>query len=201
VRHDAKERLVVIRNSPEAWSERAQEELSHDAAMWSELGQRERFAAVLKALRPQPGDSLLDFGCGTGLFSTWIPDGVGYLGYDWAPGMIRRAQRDHPKEAFVNELPVIDVDLVACIGCFNLQDGWSKQQTWDTLTDLWSRCRHALSVCLYAGEDDEDEDCISYLDSDCITFCKSLPSAYWNIERHRSNDFLVTLRRREVIPR
>jgi len=172
--------------------------------MWSAAGQRARFDAVLAALHPQPGETLYDYGAGTGLFSTLIPDGVGYLGYDWSRGMVERAQLDHPLSAFVNEdMASITPDLIACIGPFNLRDGWSKQQTWDVLTDLWSRCGRAMAVCLYAGD---DEDCIIYLDSDCITFAKRASSqdpgreSTWSVARHRPNDLLLVLRRENVRP-
>jgi SAM-dependent methyltransferase len=182
----------MVRNTPSAWSERASAETSYEAAMWSEQGQKERFAAVLETLEPQAGEVLLDFGCGTGLFSTWMPHGVVYVGYDWSEGMIARAEHDHPSCRFTSVFPPPRADLVACVGPFNLVDGWSKQQTWDTLTDLWGGCNRALAVCLYSGE--HDPDCISYRDSDCITFCKSTGAA-WTVERHRSNDLLLVLRR------
>jgi len=182
----------VIANSPEAWTARAQAPLSHEAAMWSQEGQRARFDAVLAALNPQPSEVLLDYGCGTGLLSTFIHEGVGYMGYDWSHGMVERARHDHPMSAFVSEdLVPVTPDLVACIGCFNLQDRWSKQQTWDVLTHLWGRCRRAMAVCLYAGD---DPDCITYLDSDCIAFSKST-HARWSVARHRHNDLLLLLER------
>ena len=187
----------MISNAPEAWTQRSQAGTSHEAAMWSESGQRERYAAVLSALDPRPGETLYDYGCGTGLLSTMVPAGVGYLGYDWSRGMIERAQRDHPLSAFVNEdLASITPDLIACIGTFNLADGWSKEQTWTALSDLWSRCGRAMAVCLYAGE---DEECIRYRDSECMAFAKQT-RASWSLERHRPNDLLLVLGREDVRP-
>ena len=159
--------------------------------MWSQEGQRARFDAVLAALNPQVGESLLDHGCGTGLLSTLLPDGVDYTGYDWSEGMIERARRDHLGVNFTIGEPNIIVDMVACVGPFNLKDGWSKQQTWDTIIHLWGRCRRAMAVSLYAGD---DPDCITYLDSDCIAFGKST-LARWSVERHRHNDLLLLLER------
>lgn len=180
-------------NTPDAWSERASAPTSHEAAMWSEEGQRKRFAAVIEALAPQPGEVLLDFGCGTGLFSIYVRDDVVYRGYDWAPGMVQRARQDHPNHFFSSDIVDEPADVVACIGCFNLGDNWSRDQTWDTLTDLWANTNRALAVCLYSGG--YDEDCISYLDFECIHFCKTLMDATWKIERHLRNDLLVLLER------
>lgn len=185
----------MIANTPSAWSVRSQEPLSHEAAMWSAQGQQARFDAVLEALNPQPGETLYDYGCGTGLLSTLVPDGVGYLGYDWSQGMVERAQKDHPLSAFVNDdLSSITPDLLACVGTFNLRDSWSKQQTWGALTVLWGRCRRAMVVCLYAGD---DPDCIEYLDSECIAFAKST-GAVWSLNRHLPNDLLLLLERPPV---
>ena len=159
--------------------------------MWSSAGQRERFDAVLAALDPQPDMTLLDYGCGPGLLSTFVPEGVEYVGCDWSEGMIERARRDHPGVNFSVGEPNIIVDVVACIGVWNLRDGWSKQQTWDKIIHLWGRCRRAMAVSLYAGD---DPDCITYLDSDCIAFGKST-LARWSVERHRHNDLLLLLKR------
>jgi hypothetical protein len=43
--------------------------------------------------------------------------------------------------------------LVACIGPFNLPDGWEQWQTWRAVTNLWASCRRALLVSLYQGDD------------------------------------------------
>jgi len=184
----------VIANSPESWSVRSQERLSHEAAMWSSQGQQARFDAVLSALKPQPHETILDFGCGTGLLSKSVPSGVGYLGYDWSEGMVARARNDHPGRVFTTNLIVCSHDLVACVGTFNLHDSWSKQQTWDKLGFLWNHCGRALAVCLYAGD---DPDCIEYLDSECIAFAKST-GADWLLNRHLPNDLLLVLERPPV---
>ena len=177
-------------NSPAAWSERATRENSWDAALWSEQGQRDRFASVLEALNPQPGETLLDYGCGTGAFTDWIPDGVNYLGYDWSPGMLIRAELDHPKHRFTDTEPVASFDLVACVGPFNLPDGWSKQQTRDTLARLWQRTQRTLVVCLYAGA---DNDCLIYTEAEALDFGAVRGNA--SVRRHLPNDLLLTVRR------
>ena len=125
--------MAVIENTPQAWSERAKKGRSWDAAMWSQEGQQERFTAVLNAIRPQRGETLLDFGCGTGAFAEALPAGVQYLGYDWATGMIERAEREHVYRDFTTHEPTGVFDFVVCIGPFNLRDNWTKEQTWEKL--------------------------------------------------------------------
>lgn len=183
----------MISNSPQAWSERAAAETSFAAAMWSERGQRARFEAVLTALAPEPFESLLDFGCGTGDFSELMPDGVDYLGYDWAPGMIERATREHGRE-FVSTLARgTTFDLVAIIGPFNLRDNWSRFKTYRTIGDLWERTKRSLAACLFAG-DDPDGNHIVYTEAEVEEFAADL-SPRARVTRHLPNDLLLVLER------
>lgn len=48
---------------------------------------------ALKLLALQPGDSLLDIGCGQGVLSHHLPDGVAYTGIDLSPSLIKEAKK------------------------------------------------------------------------------------------------------------
>lgn len=185
----------MIPNTPEAWTKRANTTAtSHEAALWSEKGQRDRFVAVLKTLDPQPGEWLLDVGCGTGLLSTFMPEGTQYIGCDWSIGMIARARREHPGWPFLVVCPAGRYDLVACIGTFNLKHDWSKGQTWQMLRRLWdTNTPRAMAVTLYRGD---DPNCLVYEPDEAMAFADSLPHAStMRIDEHRHNDFLLTVRR------
>lgn len=148
----------------------------------------------MSALNPKPGERLLDWGCGTGSLSELVPDGVMYHGFDWADGMVKRARGDHPGRSFSTHAPAAHepFDLVACVGPFNLPDGWSKQRTFATLRHLWDKtgCR-ALAVSLYAGSDPR---CLIYTEAEAEACARDLS---WDFEivRHRSNDLLMVSRR------
>lgn len=190
-----------IENSPTAWSVRALADKPWEAAGWSEQGQKVRFRAVLEALAPRSGESLLDFGCGPGAFcelldqySEFGADGIDYVGYDWAPGMIERARRDHPSRRFATELPHRKFDMVACIGPFNLPDGWSKLATWQTLQTLWHGTTRRLVASLYAGDDDR---CLIYDLDDLYEAGERLAGGNFTIESgYLPNDRLLVLGRR-----
>lgn len=140
-----------VPNTPQAWDGRADMDDSWEAAMWSERGQRVRHETVLELLRPRlvMGQSLLDFGCGTGSFRSRLPC-VNYLGVDWSPRLLERARREHPTARFLGEVPVdSEFDHVVCIGPFNLADNWSHMKTYETLHDLWGRTRQSLIVSLF----------------------------------------------------
>lgn len=181
----------MIANTPEAWSERAALPTSHEAALWSAEGQQERFRSVLAELDPQPGETLLDFGCGTGALSAFLQEDVGYFGCDWSEAMLERAYHDHPAAAFGRYLPLRHFELIACIGTFNLRDGWSKELTWATIRLLWKMTDRALAACLYAGG---DPDCLVYTAAELEQFDHGGISIPY-VERHRPNDLLFVLRR------
>ncbi len=187
----------MIENSPVAWSERARDtSTSWGAAMWSEAGQADRFAAVLAELDPRPGERLLDYGCGTGALCELVPDGVEYVGYDWAEGMIERARREHQGRTFFDRWRLRRYDLVACVGPFNLPDGWTKSDTWFRLSRLWRLTGRALAVSLYAGD---DPDCLRYTEDELMMFAATSfeldDRLAVEVKRWRPNDLLLVLRR------
>lgn len=184
--------LVEAVNTPAAWSERAASAAtSWEAAGWTEDGQRARFDVVLWALDPQPGELLVDFGCGTGALADRLPSTVGYVGFDTAPGMVARARAEHPGRLFTSAEPG-HADLVACVGTFNLPGG--KLETWATLRRLWDGTRRALAVSLYAGDDDR---CLVYTEDEARRFGAS-ESYFHQVTSWRSNDLLLVLSRKAL---
>ena len=148
----------------------------------------------MRALDPKPGERLLDWACGTGSLSELVSSEVGYYGFDWAPGMVARAKRDHPGRYFSQHAPsrYERFDVVACVGPFNLPDGWSKQRTWHTFRHLWDTtgCR-ALAVSLYSGSDPR---CLIYTEAEVEACARDLTWDY-EVTRHRANDLLMVARR------
>ena len=58
-------------------------------------------ADVLALLKPQPGERILDVGCGTGqLMSRMAEAGADMLGIDASPAMIAQARQNFPKLKF-----------------------------------------------------------------------------------------------------
>jgi len=179
-------------NTPAAWSLRADAiEDSFAACGWTYQGQKERHAAVIRALGAEPGDRLLDWGCGTGDLSEWFSRDVNYVGYDSSTGMIIRAAREHPGRIFQSWWPTGIFDLVACVGPFNLPSPGGKQDTWHTIRHLWDTtfCR-TLVVSLYSGG---DENCVSYNGAECAAAGAQMGRA--SVDQIRHNDLLLTIRR------
>lgn len=178
-------------NTPEAWSSRADQiDKPALACGWSDLGQHERMRKAVRMLAPRVGETLLDWGAGTGALTEYLPGGVDYQGFDWATGMVIRAQREHPGHRFQDWEPSRQFDLVACVGPFNLIDNWSKQYTWATLRRLWDMCRRRMVVFLYAGR---DQNCLVYTPDEVRSQVGALS---WDVvvEQWR-NDIVATVTR------
>lgn len=180
-------------NTPEAWSARAVSGEQWEACGWSRNGQEARMSAVVRRLGLEQGESLLDFGCGTGRLSEFLPADVSYTGYDFAAGMRDRARLEHPGSEVLDYLPPFRrFDAVVCVGPFNLPGGWSKQHTFHTLRWLWDTtgCR-VLAASLYAGD---DRNCLRYTIPELLTVGRQL-SFHHHAEWVLPNDLLLTARR------
>jgi SAM-dependent methyltransferase len=178
-------------NSPEAWSEQAAIEAPWTAARWSQEGQERRFEAVLRHLDLADGDTLLDFGAGTGYFSEFLPPAVTYYAYDWAPGMRERVRSTYERAWVLDEMPDMEFDHVVCIGTFNLAENWSKRQTWATLESLWVwNVRKSLTVSLYRGDDPA---CLRYEPDELLWFAGR--DRFIIDNSFAANDILLAMRR------
>lgn len=184
-------------NTPTAWTRRAQEIAEPWAATgWSERSQRIRHERIVQALNPRPGESLLDYGCGTGALAGHVRlpmFNVNYIGFDWSLGMVERARREHPDAAFTTQLRDGETwDLVVCCGTFNLRDNWSRAQTWALVRMLFARTRRAMAVSLYHGRDSA---CIHYGPSEAATVGQYIAHDF-SVERgYLPNDVLLVLRK------
>jgi len=185
---------TLVENSPRAWSERALRPASWEAALWSEGGQTRRFLAVLRHLELREDDTLLDFGCGSGRFCEFLPPAVLYHGYDWAPGMLDRMVHEHPRARPLESLPNDLFDFVVAIGPFNLADGWTKERTWERVSELWTEhTRQALALSVYRGH---DATCLRYAPEDLIELARRLGCSTFTLDAsYLENDVLVVLRR------
>jgi SAM-dependent methyltransferase len=98
------------------WSERA---ATYDALM-----ARATAIAIEPLLRAvQPGDRVLDVGCGPGALSNAAAErGADVTGVDLAPGMIAEARRRHPglrfEQADAEQLPFADGSFDVALGAF-----------------------------------------------------------------------------------
>lgn len=183
---------TLIENTPQAWNRRASALPSWDAALWSERGQTQRFLAVLRTLELRAGDTLLDFGCGTGRLHAFLPRDVEYFAHDTAPGMLDRAAETGA--TLLEQLPDVLFDHVVAVGPFNLADGWSTDLTFHTIGDLWANhTRRTLAVSLYRGDDPA---CLSYPPDLVAGWARALGARRHLVDAtYLDNDVLLVMRR------
>lgn len=182
----------LLRNDVAAWDARARDSrTSHGAALWSEHGQTTRFVRALNHLSLFPGDRVLDYGCGTARFCEFLPRDVAYWGLDSSAEMRERARREHPRATILRPDELTELDAfahVVAIGPFNLADGWSKQQTFETLEWLYSLVEQSMIVSLYRGN---DPDSIRYEEDELARFARGLSSRFVLDTVYAENDILL----------
>lgn len=183
--------VAAVENTPAAWDVRADLPTSWEAGLQSERGQVQRFQAVLRHLELRRGDTVLDFGCGTGRLCEFIPERVQYVGFDWSADLRRRAALEHPRARIVDVLSDTIYDHVVAVGPFNLG---TKQETWERMAELWgAHTRRSLVVSLYRGDDPLN---IVYEPEELCQFARRMGCKWFTVDTtYLANDVLIAMHR------
>ena len=139
----------LTESSPEAWDDYAAGEgpdyLIADCG--SAESHERRLRAILR-LPFRPGETVLEFGCGTGRLADLAPPEVRYAGIDWSADVIGLARRRRPHGEFrqgsVGDLT--PATWVVASGPFNYALGWSKDQTVTALRAMWAASGRGIAV-------------------------------------------------------
>lgn len=129
--------------------------------------QQERFDSLCRMI-PEPGFSLLDFGCGFGDLAPYLLQRFGscdYTGADLVPEFIDECRRQHPAQRFelIGDYQDLTepVDYVVAAGPFNLLYTDSKETHWELLQQilkhLFSLSRKALAVNFMSDQVDFEQ--------------------------------------------
>ena len=139
----------LAESSPQAWNSYASQ--GGPDYLIADCGSPESHERRLRALLQLPikeGDTLLEFGCGTGRLADFVRRGVRYEGLDWSREVITLARRRRPHGAFrcgsVGDLGLND--WVVASGPFNYAKGWSKSQTADAVSAMWGASRRGIAL-------------------------------------------------------
>jgi SAM-dependent methyltransferase len=161
----------LTESSPEAWDSYAGQD--GPDYLIADCGSPESHERRLRAILQLPfeeGDTLLEFGCGTGRLADLVPGDVRYEGLDWSPKVIALARDRRPDGAF-RRGSVTDLtpnDWIVASGPFNYAEGWSKSQTAEAVSAMWGASRRGIALTvLYVPADGRlhygGDELISYL--------------------------------------
>lgn len=173
----------LTESSPRAWDSYASE--GGPDYLVADCGSAESHERRLKALLQLPieeGDTLLEFGCGTGRLADFMPYGVRYEGVDWSQEVIMLAQRRRPNGAFscgsVGDLT--PHDWVVASGPFNYSKGWSKSQTAEAVSVMWDMSRRGIALTLLCVPADGR---LHYGDDELISFLSACDWSHLELDR------------------
>jgi SAM-dependent methyltransferase len=139
----------LAESSPQAWDSYAS--AGGSDYLIADCGSPESHERRLKALLRLPieeGDTLLEFGCGTGRLADLVPSGVSYEGLDWSREVVTLARRRRPHGAFRcgSLVDLTPHDWVVASGPFNYAKGWSKSQTAEAVSVMWNSSGRGIAV-------------------------------------------------------
>jgi len=139
----------LTESSPQAWDSYAIQ--GGPDYLVADCGSPETHERRLRALLQLPikeGDTLLEFGCGTGRLADFVPRDVRYEGLDWSREVLTLARRRRPHGAFRSG-SVADLtphDWVVASGPFNYAEGWSKNQTAEAISAMWDASMRGIGL-------------------------------------------------------
>ena len=139
----------LAESSPQAWDRYARD--GGPDFVIADCGSPESHERRLRAVLRLPvgaGDSLLEFGCGTGRLADLLPRGIRYEGLDWSGEVISLARQRRPHGSFRcgSAGDLAPHDWVVASGPFNYADGWSKRQTADAVRAMWQASRRGIAL-------------------------------------------------------
>lgn len=166
-----------------------------EAALWSQRGQITRMDRAAHYLDLTPGDNLLDFGCGTGFYTNWIPQGANYVGVDSSMAMVERATREHPGYAFMDSrfmrMQPLDYTHILVMGTLNMESDFTMQRAINKLQELWDLEPKVLVASLYHGTDERN---LQFDPSFLATMADGIASQ-WIVDHYLPNDLMLVLRK------
>ena len=176
---------------------------NYQAVGWeSEEAQRMRFAAMADNVGLE-GCSLLDVGCGLGHLYEYLSKrglNIVYVGIDFIPEMIARAQRLYPEvNFFVQDIfahtPDQPYDYVYASGMFNLRVGDNMALLDRALMHICTLCRRAAVISMLSEESQNiEKEYFYYSSNKVLMLAKRYFGARQVISGYLHNDFTLICR-------
>lgn len=182
---------------------------------WKDLNsQLIRFRQFDSVVQLERIDSVLDFGCGTGDYLTYLRDSgyVGrYCGFDISEIMIETARQHHEggvRSTFINDRSALEcAAAVIGSGIFNVKGASSSGAWWryieDTLDRMWELSTDAMAfnVLSLVSEPERRSDNLYYADpAEVLRYCIQTFSPHCYLShRYGVFDFTVSIFRAPVL--
>lgn len=180
-----------------------------NALYWSSREIQEIRFSILAEIGIEPGDSVLDVGCGFGDFKGWFEKQRGtlnYSGIDLSPDLLTEAGKRHPDAQFL-EGDLFEVssthegfagqsfDWVILSGALNepLHDEGSYAHR--MIARMFELCRRGVAFNLLDARHLRAPDLQSHQPEEVLSYCRSLSPDCMLVDDYLKNDFTIYMRR------
>ncbi len=180
-----------------------------NALYWSGRGIQEIRFSILAEIGVEPGDSVLDVGCGFGDFKGWFEKQRGvlnYTGIDLSPDLLSEAGKRHPDAEFL-EGDLFEVsathedfagqsfDWVVLSGALNepLHDEGSYAHR--TVARMFELCRKGVAFNLLDARHLRAPDLQSHQPEEVLNYCRTLSPTCTLRDDYLKNDFTIYMRK------
>lgn len=177
---------------------------SSHALYWSSTGIQQLRFSVLAGIGIEPGDSVLDVGCGFADFKGWFERQRGqieYAGIDLSPDLLHEAEKRHPATTLI-EGDLFDMnfhdqsfDWVILSGALNEQLYDEGVYAYKVIDRMFKLCRKGVAFNLLDARHLIAHDLQSHDPERVLEFCQSLTPDCGICDDYLKNDFTIYMRR------
>lgn len=152
---------------------------SAESAQYSDRASQEKRFEILSQIGSLQGKKILDFGCGTAHFATWLETRgieVDYVGVDIVTDFFEFGKRKHPQHRFAlwEEVATEEFDYAFVSGVFNNVREDNELFYQGVVRRLFSQVRTGLAFNLMSSYVDYRDEGLYYVDPETVfSFVKS----------------------------
>ncbi len=180
-----------------------------NALYWSSRGIQEIRFKVLAEIGIEPGDSVLDIGCGFGDFKGWFEKQRGalnYRGIDLSPDLLSEAGKRHPDAEFLEgdlfeissthgDFAGQNFDWVILSGALNEPLHDEGSYAYRTIAHMFELCCKGVAFNLLDARHLRAPDLQSHQPEAVLDYCRTLSPDCTLRDEYLKNDFSIYVRK------